>query len=285
MDDLLTPLTTIITRNEKPEQYLIEVGHAQQNQDTRLLHAAIDSKEDALKALQSKPDLDLLARVLRFLDLSTANNDGFNMKIPGPAAAQLIFALVSDTVPDYWALLADQSHAKDQHLLLRCLKSVAGIGAIITRLRLCLDATTGPKLDENLEKKGTLRTIRDLLSVLETLFRKDNLFSIIWNDIVVFNSKTPQRNLLWKEFVSFIGGGRILSLAAEAHQLLRQQGSEIENASWLSSGEEYSSWIGRNVIYMLTDSKAEESGGLEPLAQILGKALSLGYSGETRSDM
>lgn len=282
MEDLLTPLTTIITRKEKPpEQHLTEVSRPQQV--TPLSHGVIESKEDALKALQSKPDLDLLVRVFRFLDLSTTNNDGFNIKTPGPAAARLIFVLVSDTIPDYWALLADSSHAKEQHLLLRCLKSVSGIGAIIAHLRLCLDALTGPKLDENLEKSKASRSMRDLLNVLESLLRKDNLVSTIWKDINVFNLKSPQRNLLWKEFISFVGGGRILSLAAEAHQFLRPQSSEIENATWLSSGDEYSAWIGRNVIHMLTDSKAEEPGGLEPLAQILGKAFSLGYSGEQRS--
>lgn len=279
MEDLLTPLTTVITRREKlPEQHLTEIGYPQQN--TPSSHRAIDSKEDALKALQSKPDLDLLVRVLRFLDISTVNNDGFNIKVPGPAAAQLIYILVSDTVPHYWALLADPSHAKEQHLLLRCLKSVSGIGAIIAHLRLCLDAITGSKPDDNLGKGATSRTVKDLLSVLETLLRKDNLICIIWKDISVLNSKPAHRNLVWKEFISFVGGGRILSLAAEAQQLLRQQASEIENASWLSSGDEYLTWIGQNVIHMLTDSKAGEPGGLEPLAQILGKALSLGYSGE-----
>lgn len=279
MEDLLTPLKTVITpKGHLPEQHLIEVGHAQQ--DTRLLHGAIDSPGDALTALRSKPNLDSLIRVLRFLDLSTANNDGFNIKIPGPGAAQLIFVLVSDILPDYWALLGNPSHAKEQHLFLRCLKSISGIGAIIAHLRLCLDARTGKKVEEGLETNGSPRTLRDLLNVLETLLRKDNLVSIIWNDVAVFNSKSPQRNLLWKEFVSFVGSGRILSLAAEAHQLLRQQGSEIENASWLGSGDEYSGWMGRNVIYMLTDSKTKEPGDLKPLAQLLGKALSLGYSGE-----
>lgn len=285
MEDLLTPLTTVITRREKlPEQHLTEVSRPQQI-TTPLPYGAIDSKEDALKALQSKPDLDLLARVLRFLDRPTTNNDAFNIKIPGPAAAQLIFILVSDTIPDYWALLADPSHAKEQHLLLRCLRSVSGIGAIIAHLRLCLDALTGSKLDENLEKSKASRTLKNLLNVLETLLRKDNFVSIIWKDINVFNLKSPQRNLLWKEFISFVGGGRILSLSAEAYQFLRQQSSEIENASWLSSGDEYSAWIGRNVIHILTDSTAEEPRVSEPLAQILGKALSLGYSGEQRQDI
>lgn len=279
MEDLLTPVSTTITRKGNlSEQHLIEVSHAQQN--TRLLHGAIDCKEDALKALQSKPSLDLLIRVLKFLDLSTADKDGFNIKIPSPAAAQIIFVLVSDIVPDYWALLVDPSHAKEQHLLLRCLKSISGVGAIIAHLRLCLDARTGPKPAEDLDTGKIPRTIRDLLNVFESLVRKDDLFSTIWNNIVVFNPKTVQRNLLWKEFVSLVGGGRILSLAAEAHQFLRQQASEIENASWLGSGDEYSSWIGRNVIHMLKDSKAKEPEDLGPLAQILGKALSLGYSGE-----
>ena len=282
MEDLLSPLTTIITRKDKlPEQHLVEVSQ----QNTRLLHSAINSKEDAVKALQSKPDSDLLIRVLRFLDLSTANNDGFNIKVPSPASAQLIFVLVSEIVPDYWALLAGPSHAKERHLLLRCLKSVSGLGAIIAHLRLYLDARTGAKPNENLETSQTQRTIRDLLDVLETLVHKENLVSTIWNDMPVFNSKPAQRNLLWKEFISFIGSGRVLSLAAEAHQLLCQQSSEIENASWLSSGDEYSSWIGRNVVYMLADPKVEEQGGLAPLAQLLGKALSLGYSGEPRSDI
>lgn len=284
MEDLLTPLTTtIITRKEKsPEPHLIEVGQAQQN--SGLSHGTIDSKEDALKALQSKPSLDLLIRVLQFLDLSTTKSDGFNIKSPSPAAAQLVFVLVSGIVPDYWPLLSDPSHIKERHLLLRCLKSVSGIGAIIAHLRLCLDARAGPKVDENFERSGTPRTIRDLLNLLEALIHKNDLVSTIWNDVVPFNSKTSQRNL-WKEFVSIVGGGRILSLAAETYQVLREQGSDIEDTTWLSSGDEYLRWIGRNVIHMLTDSKAEEPGNLRPLAPLLGKSLSLGYSGEPRSSI
>lgn len=279
MGDLLTPLKTVLTSKQNlPEQYLIEASHLKQ--PTRSQDDVINSTGDALEALRSKPSLDLLTRVLQFLDPSKANNEGFNIKIPGPRAAQLIFVLVSDTLPDYWGLLASPTYARVQNLLLRSLKSVSGIGAIIAHLRLCLDAETGSKSEENPKLNETPKTLEDLLDALESLLRKDNFVLNICNDIAAFNLKPSQRNLLWKEFVSFVGGGRILSLAAEAHQYLRQQGSEIEKPCWLGSGKQYSTWLGRNLIHMLTDSKKENVEDLKQLAQLLGKALSLGYTGE-----
>jgi telomere length regulation protein len=284
MDDFLTPLKTVITpKDYRPEQHLIEVSQVEPN--SNLQYEAIRSPREALEALRSKPDLNLLTRVLRFLDPSKTDTVGFNIKIPGSTAAQLNFVLVTDIVPDYWALLATPSHAREQHLLLRCLKSVSGIGAILARLRFCLDAGNASKTEENLDAKIIPRILEDLLNVLEALLHKDNLVSTIWHDIATSNSKPSQRNLLWKEFVSVVGGGRILALAAEAHQILRQQGSEIKHASWLSSGSEYSSWLGRNVIHMLRDSKSEEPEDLKPSAQLSGKAFSIGYTGELENDI
>lgn len=283
MEDLLTPLKTVLTsKKNPPEQHLIEASHTKQH--THSQHDAINSTGDALEALRSKPSLDLLTRVLQFLDPSKANNEGFNIKIPGPRAAQLIFVLVSDILPDYWGLLASPTHVREQQLLMRSLKSVSGIGAIIAHLRLRLDAGTGPKAEENLKSKETPRILEDLLNTLEILLRKDNFVLKICSDIAAFDLKPSQRNLLWKEFVSFVGGGRILSLAAEAHQYIRQQGSEIENSCWLGSGNQYSSWLGRNLIHMLTDSKKQRFEDLKQLAQLLGKTLSLGYTGELETD-
>lgn len=285
MDDLLTPVKTVITPkgDRRHVQHLIEVSQVEANSHSR--YEAIESPRDALEALRSKPDLKLLTQVFRFLQRSKANADGFDIKIPGSTSAQLIFVLVTDIVPDYWALLATHSHARERHLLLQCLTSVSGIGAILARLRFCLDAGVASKTEKNLDTKSTSRILEDLLSVLQALLHKDSLVSTIWNDIAASNPEPSQRNLLWKEFVSVVGGGRILSLAAEAYQILRQQGSGIKYASWLSSGSEYSSWLGRNVIYMLADSKPQEPEDLKPSARLSGKALSIGYTGELENDV
>lgn len=281
MEDHLIPLKTIIVpQRHSPEQpHLIEV-----KQSTRLSNKTIDSIEDALKTLQAKPTSDDLTRVLQYLLSSTANHDGFNIKSPGPAAAQLIHALVSDIVPHYWILLTDSYHTKEQNLLLRCLKSVSGVGAILARLRFCLDAGIPPKAEENLERKDITRTSIDLLNVLMSLLHKDNFVSTIWKDSDAFKINPLQRNLLWKEFISFVGGGRILSLAAEVHHFLRQQVSDIASECWIGNGNEYSRWLGRNVIYMLADLNEEKREALKSLAQLLGKSLSLGFSGELQSD-
>jgi telomere length regulation protein len=284
MENLLTPLKTIITsRNDSlQQQNLIEVRQVKQH--TGLSYAAIDLPGDALKALRSQPDLDLLTRVLRFLDSSKDRINDFNIRIPGPKAAQIIFVLISEIAPNYWALLAIPSRLKEQRLLLQCLRSVSGIGAITARLRYFLDAGSKTRADEALAAKEIPKTLESLLSLLETLLRKENLISNIWNDVATLNSNSSQKNLHWKEFVSLVGGGRILSLAAEAHQVLSQQSSEIQHASWLGIGNEYSSWLGRNVTYMITDSKTQEPGNLKPLAQLVGRAMSLGYTGKLEYD-
>lgn len=279
MDNLLTPLKTVVTsRNDSNQQHLVEVSQTKQH--AALSFGAIDSPRDALEALRSKPGLDLLTRVLRFLDPSKDRIDDFSIKIPGPKAAQIIFVLISEIVPNYWALLATPSHSKEQRLLLKCVRTISGIGAIIARLRYFLDAGSKPRAEEALATKEIPMALESLVSLLETLLRKNNLVSSIWNDVAALKSSSSQQNLHWKEFVSLVGGGRILSLAAEAHQILSQRGSEIKHARWLSIGNEYSSWLGRNVTYMITHSKTQEPGNLKPLAQLVGRAMSLGYTGK-----
>lgn len=283
MEGLLTPLKTrAVTGSDHTENHLVAIESTQEKSRNHVY--IVQSPDDALKALQSKPDFDLLKRALQYLDSTTVEADGFNIKIPGPKTAQIIFVLVADIVPDYWKLLASNStsvHRKQKQLLLKCLSSVSGIGAITARLRMFLDIKDDARSDGNSGKNNKARAMEELLEVLDGLLKGHGFLFNIWINVHSLPLKPAQRTLLWKDFTSTLAGGKLLSLAAEADHAVNESSPDAREGSWLGDGCQYSSWFGRNLANMLTNFKGEQTESWKALAQLLNRAMSLGYTGES----
>ena len=285
MEELLTPLKTTTRSNlEGTGNHLTEAKPVQDTHSDS--NRRLDSSEAALDILSSKPDLEQLTRVLHWLDPKAAEDGHFNIQVPGPKAAQIINVLVNDIVPDYWTIWSEQQtsvHLKSKRLLLRCLSSVAGIGAITSRLRSLITSNRDGGNSKKIGGVDDSQAMRDLRDLLESILEKDTFITSVWTDICVSIPKLSTKNLLWKELSSILATGRLLSVAAEANDILNRGSSSIQEESWIGNGNEYSSWLGRNVGAMAIYFKEEDGEAWREAARFLSKGLTLGYTGKSLS--
>lgn len=283
MEGLLSPLkTTGISANDHTEPHLVAVDTEQRN--TAAQNFVLETPEDVLEALKSKPNSDLLLRVLRWLDSSTADIERFNVKTPGPKVAQIIFVLVADIVPDYWKSLTGKTESiqlKQKRVLLRCLRNVSGIGAITARLRFFLDLAVDPDREGQSSISSKSQGLEELLSVLESLLKGNGFVSSIWIDINSFISNSSQCALLWKDLTNTLAGGKLLSLAAEAFQVINKSSPNTSEGSWLGNGSQYCSWLGENIAHMLMNLREKRAEDWKALALLVSRALKLGYTGRS----
>ena len=282
MEDLLKPLKTTTTSHlEYADGNLTK---ANSNDSTGTTYSgAINCSEDAIDALRSKPNPELLDRVLRWLNPKSAQDGRFNINSPGPQATQIIHLLVNDIIPTYWKFLRgknDPSQSRRQLLIVRCLSSIAGIGAVTAQLRSFLALKDESQSKSNTDKSAKMQPIEDLLEVLDNILKKDSLITTIWKDISSSIVKTSQNVLLWKEFLYLVATGRILSLAAEANRTLNEISPSIIDESWLGNGNSYTAWLGRNIENMIDFLQNEDVAARKALARCVSKALSLGYTGK-----
>ena len=282
MNELLNPVRITTTGDiQRADDQLIAIPSEQKRQARG--ENVLKTPEDALETLKSKPDLDLLTKALQWLDPARTRNDQFNIKVPGPKAAPILFVLVEYTIPDYWTLLKDErsiGQNEQSKLIVRCLSSVAGIGAIAARLRVLLDVKHGTPNLSQVEGKEDNPLIRELLDVLQSVLQKDTFLLKIWKDIKSLVADISQQNLLWKELISLVAASRILSLAGEADHILNKSSSSIKDRSWLGDGSQYAAWLGRNVAHMTTTLELDDIEAQKVLGRLLDKALKLGYIGE-----
>lgn len=275
MTDLLTTLhTRPINEVNHAEVQLVPVESQPPNRPV----FAIKSAEDVLEALKSKPDRATLSRALRWLNKTITNDDEFNVRKPGPKAALIIFTLVNDTIPDYWETLRSEG-GQEQSLLIRCLRSVAGLGVIASRLRFLLTAMKVCQKPAQVTLVNKTQPVEILLNLLETIFAKEDLVTVIWHDIEDCNLSASQKTLQWKEFSSLVASGKVLSIASEANLTIADLTSSIKDRCWIGDGSQYVAWLGRCIQHTLNAAKDDEVDGQKALSQLLSKGLTLGYTG------
>lgn len=282
MEGLLIPAKTTISDTISAEPHLAVFESKSPNGQSK--NGTFQSPEDILNALKSKPDSELLTRVLRWLDPGAVKPDQFNTKIPSPKATQILFFLVSETIPDYWVTWqgADNPILLNQKkLLLRCLSSVSGLGAVAARLRVLTDLKEDARSEAKVTQGSKSKALEELLDVLESLLQGKKFISRIWTDISSLISIPSQRTLLWRDFITTIAGGRVLSLAAEADHVVNQSSPDSRQRCWLGDGSQYSSWLGQNLAYSLIGHVQN----LEALAQLFSRALKLGHIGESNTKL
>ena len=275
MPDLLTTLHTRPRAEADHAEALLVPVESQQIKGPVF---AIKSPEDVLEALRSRPDYATLSRALRWLNRSIAHNDDFNVKKPGPKAAQIVFTLVNDIVPDYWDILRGEG-GQEKGLLVQCLRSVAGIGAITSRLRLLLAVLKDSQKPVQVTLVSKTQPVEVLLNVLETILAKEDMITVIWHDIENCNLPSPQNFLQWKEFSSLVASGKVLSIASEANLTIGDLTSSIKDWCWIGDGSKYATWLGKCMQHSLKTVKDDDMERQKALSQLLSKGLTLGYTG------
>lgn len=279
MESLLTPIHTKSKLEVKEDILPVNIQSQHKNKDV----IPISSPEDALHALRSKPEIELLTRVLHWLNPSSDRTGPFNVRKPGSKAAQIIHVLVNDIVPNYWQLLTNtgaSGHTNQKHYLILCLRSVAGIGAIFSRLRILLNLSKDAPNQANVLATGSFQPVDDLLSLLEEVINGDDFFASIWKSIDATVDQSSQRFLQWKELLSLVASGKLLAIVGEASHASDDKGASIKNGIWIEKGNLYATWLGRNVRCMNRNVLQNDKEGRKAMSQLFSKALNLGYRGK-----
>ncbi|KAG9719093.1 hypothetical protein KCU73_g14898, partial [Aureobasidium melanogenum] len=134
MGDFLTAVSTVSLRSkQKNTNKLVIEEVVPERPKSRPIRKSPASIDEALHILRSSPDQDALHDLLLFLSQPSQQSAGFDIKIPTPSSAKLVNELINTTLPDFWGT-DDQTNG----LLLGCLRSVAGIGGILAKLRLSI---------------------------------------------------------------------------------------------------------------------------------------------------
>lgn len=244
--------------------------------------------EEILQVLQSQPSINTLARVIRHLQPSDGVCPEFSIDALGPPQAQIINALVSSIAPSFWPVL----DSEDKKLFTSCLQNIAGISAVVARIRLLTEALINNK------SSGSDELVH-LLELVGQIFKEPSLVARVWLRLYRAVSDPIKQSLSWKEFVSLIGSGKVVTTVARAEDALKTA-SVASKPSWLSNGSEYAAWLGRMIVLMTSEARERVrtsysshthsigSGGSEDRAwesaacrcgsHLLAKAFTLGYS-------
>ncbi|KAG0161002.1 hypothetical protein PDIDSM_8535 [Penicillium digitatum] len=239
------------------------------------------SSRHTIDLLKTSPDRELLSVILAALDpfSKSKTTKDFDLRIASPTTAQILQLLVSTTIPDHWGSLDAKDRkgkdAKPRAALLRCLSSVAGLGSLVAQLRSLINAARASA--QQAKGSSTQLGIRDLLAVLAALLEpKEFLFRLSSDISAIYDDKTQQQ-VAWRELVSLVAAGKIISTAAEALTVV-DESIAVSSISWVGNGSQYASWLGRNVSHMATRLAPDDESDWASAALLTGRALSLGYT-------
>lgn len=199
----------------------------------------------------------------------------FNIGAPGPDAARIIQILVTEIVPNYWAVIKESSsegEAPDLTLLLDSLRSLAGLNAVLLRLRTLTQEQRSQATE--VKRSDVLLNLRITLELLCEILGGGGIISRLWANTSATSNAIKQR-ILSKDFVNVIAGGRTISFSAEAESLISQETNG--QIIWVADGIEYTTWLTRNIISW--SKQVELPVEKKLLADLLSKALRLGYPG------
>ncbi|KAJ5679235.1 hypothetical protein N7462_007479 [Penicillium macrosclerotiorum] len=288
MDGLLTAVKTV-KRGSDPPLVPIE----SQSRKGALVRPSIDQDQDIslrqiIDSLQSHPDQNELLAVLAALDPLNASRRAkdLDIRVPGPSSAQILQLLVSTSIPNHWASLnAKESRTKTSKCraaLLRCLSSVAGLGSLVAQIRSLI--VTSQAMGYQAEGSSSHLVIRDLLSVLAALLEPSDFISRVYGDIIFLNENQTKQQVAWREFVSLIAGGKILSTAAEAIAIANISDT-VSSFSWVGDGPLFTLWLGKNITHLILKSNANNKNDWVSVAFLTGRALSLGYADQLAREL
>ena len=284
MDDLLTPVRTTYLKPRRDDGLLLPEAEASKGARTATPVPHVTSPDEALNVLKSQPDYDSLVAVLRYLTAPAASPTAFQLHAPSPKSAAIVHELVSEIIPNFWTLLQEANRdglepcssaaPSDADLALQCLRSVAGLNAVVATIRALIhESRLGAKKPNKPDPKLNLGLF---LNLLDGLLNGDDAIRTIWSASNASLPDATQKRLQSHQLVTMIASGRILSAAAEAADVLGRAETPI-SVHWIADGVEFSRWIGRN-ISSWARRQADES-GLTFCAELLQRSMSLGYSG------
>ncbi|KAK4157865.1 telomere length regulation protein-domain-containing protein [Chaetomidium leptoderma] len=284
MDELLKPASMIrMAKKDAEPEFLREsiVNKSSNGAEAKpkLQHKPPASPEDALEILKHEPDYDSLNSVLLLLSRHATQDSTYPaIKLPSPLSAQLVQVLVSEIVPNYWALLVEDVHQSKNsglRLLLYCLSTITGVNAILVRLRASIQEAKS-EATAKAKRPDISLNLGILLDLLCRVLQGDGWLLEAWRVATSGQDAARSRPRL-QEIAATFGGGRIISLAAEAEEIAKANGPNKESDSiWPADSLQYTLWLGRNIVELgLSDLTADE---IKFASDLFAKALRLGRS-------
>ncbi|QDS68262.1 hypothetical protein FKW77_010626 [Venturia effusa] len=272
MDELFRPVQTRIA--------IVEETKDKPDESSKVTKR-IESPDDALQTLRESPSWTQVQEVLIFL--TRAPHGSFNIKQPGALAGQIIQALITQTLPDFWAVLRkEKAPSSAKSMLAAALLSVSGLGAMVSRLKVLTVACNSAAMPGRSSVSPS--QLRSVLEIFEEILRAENMFTSVWTDCVLLSESSLQRTVLWKEFISLVASGKLVSSFAEAEHVLIKFG-EKHKPSWVSRGIEYTRWLAQNISHMVKMVNINDLEILSASKMVFSKALTLGYSDSLVDEM
>ncbi|EER43136.1 conserved hypothetical protein [Histoplasma capsulatum H143] len=289
MDELLTAVKTLENREELSVSKPPRTSVPTKEEKCSSHPSAINSLEEVLHTLRSSPDKRRVVQVLSFLDPAQGLGGGFNITAPTAQAARILHILITTTIPDHWGCLGDEDSPalegdhkpKPKAALLRCLSSLAGIGALVAHLRSLLSKHDSLPSEKH---SGNKIVIQDLITVLSSVLKPPDLLFNLYVNISSSVERPAQRQIMWKELISLLAAGKVLSVAAES--LLTIKDIKLPRSiHWIGDGNMYASWLGRCISRMASKVQSTDLDCWNYLAQFVGRSLSLGYPAQVVSEI
>ncbi|KAI0896826.1 telomere length regulation protein-domain-containing protein [Annulohypoxylon nitens] len=274
MEGLLTPVSQTYRKPIHHDE-LLEISKPLKPTASLEVDFRGSSLEEALKVLKSQPSYDTLISILKFLQKGMQGSHGFDIRKPTPQSAQIIHALVTEIVPNYWTVLKDASTEQskgDIHLLISPLRSLTGINAALSFLRALLKEA---RLDlKALKDSHVSFSLSFVLELLSRILHTDDGIKQIWGCISSLNNQIQVRPMR-QELITLFTSSKIVSLSAEAEDVCRKA-DHSKSDIWLSNTKLYVDWLVRNVVQLVRSGGAEDD--IKLCAEILARALRLGKS-------
>jgi telomere length regulation protein len=285
MDELLRPVSVVrMAKNEAEPDFLrlSSIQTPSKNPEPTppksQHHTTPTTPEDALEILKHEPDYDSLTSILTFISRHETHNLP-TIKLPSPLNAQLVQVLVAEIVPNYWALLVEDVEVKMSglRLLLYCLSSITGVNAILVRLRALIQEAKS-KASTDIKRPDIPLNLGILLDLLCRVLEGDGWVLEAYRLATSGHEVAAMVRPRLQETVATFGASRIISLAAEAEDILKGNAS-IKKADniWPADSLQYTQWLGRNIVTLaLSDLTAKD---IKFGPDLFAKALRLGHSG------
>ncbi|KAK3300809.1 telomere length regulation protein-domain-containing protein [Chaetomium fimeti] len=284
MDELLRPAgITRMAKNEAEPDFLrlsSVQSHSKNPEPTPKPqhHTHLTTLADALGILKHEPDYNFLISVLTFLSRHETNGLP-TIKLPSPLSAQLIQVLVAEIVPNYWALLIEDVHQNKNSglkLLLYCLSGITGVNAILVRLRALIHETKA-EASTNVKRPDIPLNIGILLDLLCRIIEGDGWLLEAYRLATSSQEAAARVRPRIQEIVATFGASRIISLAAEAEDIVKGDASSkrVDNI-WPADSSRYTRWLGRNIVTLALSDLTPSETKLAP--DLFAKALRLGHS-------
>ncbi|KAJ2982154.1 hypothetical protein NQ176_g1580 [Zarea fungicola] len=276
MDDFFTPVSTTY-RNGREEATQVEPR--QSTSKINSVSTTVTTLEEAIESLKNQPDYDALTATLRYL----CDKSELLAGRPSPQTAAVTHLLVAEITPNYWALLLESSSSasssngsvskeSDAGLLIRCVRNVTGLNAILAHINSLL-AELHQRRKDVLPQDIHLH-LQIFLDLTAAVLRGPGSIREMWTASVNEIPDAALRKTQAQTLNSLIASSRVLSVVSEAATAIGLDKIKTETR-FITDGAEYTSWIAANITAWA--KKASEKSEVQACYDIFQRALSLGY--------